>query len=105
MFSTWATFTNRFFSSHVRIQADRGHTIVRTGPYRFMRHPGYTSGIVSWLSTPIFFSSIWAWIPTILTIIGYIIRTALEDRTLQEELPGYMEYTQEVRYRLLPGIW
>ena len=105
MFSTWATFANRFFSSHVRIQADRGHTVVRTGPYRFMRHPGYSGGIVSWFSVPIFFSSIWTWIPTILTIIGYVIRTALEDRTLQEELPGYIEYTQEVRYRLLPGIW
>ena len=105
MFGTWATFANRFFSSHVRIQTDREHTVVREGPYRFMRHPGYTGGIVSWLSTPIFFSSTWAWIPTILTITGYVIRTALEDRTLQEELPGYMEYTQEVRYRLLPGIW
>ena len=105
MFSTWATFSNRFFSSHVRIQTDRGHTVVRSGPYQFMRHPGYTGVIVSWLSTPIFFSSTWTWIPTILAIMGFIIRTALEDRTLQEELPGYKEYTQEVRYRLLPGIW
>ncbi len=105
MFSTWATFANRFFSSHVRIQADRGHSVVREGPYRFMRHPGYSGAIVAWLSTPIFFSSTWAWIPTILTVIGFVIRTALEDRTLQEELPGYVEYTQEVRYRLLPRIW
>jgi len=105
MFSTWATFANPFFSSHVRIQTDRGHTVVRSGPYRFMRHPGYTGVIVSWLSTPIFFSSNWVWIPTILAITGFIIRTALEDRTLQEELPGYKEYAQEVRYRLLPGIW
>jgi len=105
MFSTWATFSNRFFSSHVRIQTDRGHTVVRSGPYQFMRHPGYAGVIVSWLSTPIFFSSTWTWIPTILAITGFIIRTALEDRTLQEELPGYKEYTQEVRCRLLPGIW
>jgi len=105
MFSTWATFANPFFSSHVRIQTDRGHTVVRSGPYRFMRHPGYTGVIVSWLSTPIFFSSTWVWIPTMLAITGFIIRTTLEDRTLQEELPGYKEYTQEVRYRLLPGIW
>jgi protein-S-isoprenylcysteine O-methyltransferase Ste14 len=105
MFSTWATFANRFFSSHVRIQADRGHTVVREGPYQFMRHPGYTGAVVCWLSTPIFFSSTWAWIPAILAIIGFVIRTSLEDRTLQEELPGYIEYTQEVRYRLLPGIW
>lgn len=105
MFSTWATFANRFFSSHVRIQTDRGHTVVRSGPYQFIRHPGYTGVIVCWLSTPIFFSSIWTWIPTILAITGFIIRTALEDRTLQEELLGYKEYTQEVRYRLLPRIW
>ena len=105
MFSTWATFANRFFSSHVRIQTDRGHTVVRSGPFLFVRHPGYTGVIVSWLSTPIFFSSTWTWIPTILAIIGFIIRTALEDRTLQEELPGYKEYAQEVRFRLLPWIW
>ena len=105
MFSTWATFANPFFSSHVRIQTDRGHTVGRSGPYRFMRHPGYTGVVVSWLSTPIFFSSTWVWIPTMLAITGFIIRTALEDRTLQEELPGYKEYVQEVRYRLLPGIW
>ena len=105
MFSTWATFANPFFSSHVRIQTDRGHTVVRSGPYRFIRHPGYIGVIVSWLSTPIFFSSNWVWIPTILAIAGFIIRTALEDRTLQKELPGYRQYAQEVRYRLLPGIW
>jgi protein-S-isoprenylcysteine O-methyltransferase Ste14 len=105
IFSTWATFANRFFSSHVRIQTDRGHIVVKDGPYRFMRHPGYMGGIVSWLSTPVFFSSIWAWIPSLLTVAGYVVRTALEDRTLQEELPGYKEYAQEVRYRLLPGVW
>lgn len=105
IFSTWATFANRFFSSHVRIQTDRGHTVVREGPYKFVRHPGYTGGIVSWLTTPIFFSSTWAWIPTLITILGYIVRTSLEDRTLHEELPGYKEYAKEVRYRLLPGIW
>ena len=105
MFSSWASYANRFFSSHVRIQTDRGHTVVREGPYQYMRHPGYTGGIISWLTTPLFFSSAWAWIPTLITVAGYIIRTALEDRFLQEELPGYKEYAGEVRYRLFPGIW
>ena len=105
MFSTWAMFANRFFSSHVRIQTERGHTVVRKGPYHFLRHPGYAGGIVSWIITPIFFSSWWLIIPTVLTITGYVVRTALEDHVLQEELPGYKEYVREVKYRLLPGIW
>jgi len=105
MFSTWAMFKNRFFSSHVRIQTDRGHIVVKEGPYAWVRHPGYTGGIFSWLTAAVFFSSWWVLIPTLLTIAGYIYRTILEDRTLQEELPGYKEYTQEVQYRLFPGIW
>ena len=102
---TWAMITNRFFSSHVRIQTDRGHQVVNTGPYRFVRHPGYAGGLISWLAAPVFFSSYWIIIPTILAIIGSILRTALEDRTLQKELPGYEEYASTVRYRLIPGIW
>ena len=105
MIGTWAMITNRFFSSHVRIQTDRGHTVVNSGPYKVIRHPGYVGGILSWLAAPVFFSSYWIVIPTILAIIGAILRTALEDWTLQEELPGYEEYASTVRYRLIPGIW
>ena len=105
MFSTWAMFRNRFFSSHVRIQKDRGHIVVKDGPYAIVRHPGYAGGIISWLTAAPFFSSWWVLIPMLLTIAGYIYRTRLEDDTLQAELPGYKAYTQEVRYRLLPGIW
>jgi protein-S-isoprenylcysteine O-methyltransferase Ste14 len=105
LFSTWAMFANQFFSSHVRIQTDRGHTVTRSGPYRFVRHPGYAGAIISWIAAVIFFGSYWMAIPVFITIIAFIVRTALEDRTLQEELPGYREYTQEVRYRLFPGIW
>jgi protein-S-isoprenylcysteine O-methyltransferase Ste14 len=102
---TWAMITNRFFSSHVRIQSDRGHTVVNTGPYRFLRHPGYAGGVLSWLAAPVYFSSWWLIIPTILAIIASIVRTNLEDQTLVEELPGYAAYAEEVPYRLFPGIW
>jgi protein-S-isoprenylcysteine O-methyltransferase Ste14 len=105
MVSTWAMVVNRFFSSHVRIQTDRGHTVISAGPYRVVRHPGYAGGIFAWIATPVFFSSYWVVIPTVAVILLTIIRTALEDRTLKEELPGYREYTERVRYRLLPGIW
>ena len=102
---TWAMLANRFFSSQVRIQSDRGHTVVSTGPYRFVRHPGYAGGILSWIGGPVFFSSYWSVIPTVIVIALMVIRTALEDRTLMDELPGYKDYAQKVRYRLLPGVW
>jgi protein-S-isoprenylcysteine O-methyltransferase Ste14 len=105
LLGTWAMVTNRFFSSHVRIQTDRGHVVVADGPYRFVRHPGYAGGLISWVATPIFFSSYWIVIPMILVMVASLVRTAREDQTLLEELPGYKEYAQEVRYRVLPGIW
>ncbi len=101
----WAMFSNRFFSSQVRIQTDRGHTVVREGPYKYVRHPGYAGGLISWLAAPVFFSSWWVLIPAVGVAAASFRRTALEDRTLQEELPGYAEYSQEVKYRLIPGIW
>jgi len=102
---SWAMIVNRFFSSQVRIQTDRGQTVVKEGPYKVVRHPGYAGGLLAWLAAPIFFSSYWLIIPTFLVMIANIIRTAKEDQTLQEELPGYAEYTREVKYRLVPGIW
>lgn len=105
MIGTWAMITNRFFSSQVRIQTDRGQHVVRDGPYRIVRHPGYAGGLLSWIAGPVFFSSSWAVIPAVLALFVTFTRTALEDQTLQDELPGYKEYTREVRYRLLPGIW
>lgn len=105
LFSTWAMVVNRFFSAVVRIQADRGHTVVTTGPYRFVRHPGYAGGLVGYLATPIALGTVWVFIPTLLTCMMLAVRTALEDRTLQAELPGYTEYARKTRHRLLPGIW
>lgn len=105
LIGSWAMVANRFFSSQVRIQTDRGQTVVKEGPYRIVRHPGYAGGLLSWLAGPVFFSSLWVILPTALVIIASLIRTALEDRTLQDELPGYEEYAQQTKYRLVPGIW
>ena len=104
-FSSYALLLNRFFSSVVRIQRDRGHTVVTAGPYRWIRHPGYAGGVVGHLALPLLLGSAWALIPGALTAGLTVLRTALEDRTLHEELPGYAEYARQTRYRLLPGVW
>jgi protein-S-isoprenylcysteine O-methyltransferase Ste14 len=96
---------NRFFSAVVRIQTDRGHVVVSDGPYRVMRHPGYAGGMLSYLASPLLLSSLWMFIPAVLTVAAMVARTALEDRTLRAELPGYADYARRVRYRLLPGLW
>jgi protein-S-isoprenylcysteine O-methyltransferase Ste14 len=103
--SGWAMVANAYFSTAVRIQEDRGHTVCNTGPYGYMRHPGYLGFILQSIGVPILFGSMWALIPGLLAVALMVARTALEDRTLQAELPGYQEYTQEVRHRLIPGIW
>lgn len=105
VFSSWALIENKFFSGVVRIQTDRSHRVVTTGPYRFVRHPGYAGGLWTYLAMPLLFDSLWAFIPTVLLAAVLILRTSLEDRTLQAELPGYKEYAQKTRYRLFPGIW
>jgi len=101
----WATGTNAFFSQVVRIQTERRHTVVNTGPYRYVRHPSYVGMILVMVSAPIMLASWWALIPGVISAVLMIIRTALEDKTLQAELPGYAEYAQRTRYRLAPGIW
>jgi protein-S-isoprenylcysteine O-methyltransferase Ste14 len=101
----WAMRANRFFSSVVRIQKDRGHAVVTDGPYRFVRHPGYTGMALFTLVTPLILDSRWAFLPAIVTIAVWVLRTALEDRTLRSELDGYDTYAQRVRYRLLPLLW
>lgn len=101
----WAMWTNRFYSSTVRIQTERGHEVVRNGPYRFVRHPGYVGGILLGISIALVMGSLWALIPAGVCVMLLIIRTYLEDTALQKELAGYAEYAGKVRYRLLPGIW
>jgi protein-S-isoprenylcysteine O-methyltransferase Ste14 len=102
---TWAMAVNAFFSSHVRIQKDRGQTVVATGPYAIVRHPAYITGAIAMLGIPLLLDSLWAFPPIILLCIGIVIRTALEDKTLLAELPGYKEYTEKVRFRLIPHVW
>jgi protein-S-isoprenylcysteine O-methyltransferase Ste14 len=89
----------------VRIQTDRDHRVVSTGPYRWMRHPGYAGSLLAYLATPLFLDSRWAFLPAVLITVVLVIRTNLEDQTLQDELGGYREYAGRVRYRLLPGVW
>jgi protein-S-isoprenylcysteine O-methyltransferase Ste14 len=102
---SWAMASNKFFSTLVRIQIDRGHTVAASGPYRYVRHPGYVGFIVSFFGMSLALGSLWALIPAVLIACLLIVRTYMEDRTLHDELPGYSDYAQRVRYRLLPGIW
>ena len=104
-FAAWAFVENRFFSSVVRIQVDRGHVVCDSGPYRIVRHPGYAGNVLPLLGIVMALSSLWTFVPAVLALIIAVIRTTLEDRTLQEELPGYKEYARRVRYRLFPGIF
>jgi protein-S-isoprenylcysteine O-methyltransferase Ste14 len=102
---TWSMGVNPFFEKTVRIQTERGHHVIDFGPYSFVRHPGYL-GFFGWcLSAPLLLGSLWAFVPVLLSIVGIVIRTTLEDRTLREELIGYGEYASRVRYRLIPRIW
>jgi protein-S-isoprenylcysteine O-methyltransferase Ste14 len=103
--AVWALVENRFFSLMVRIQMDRGHTVCDTGPYRYLRHPGYAGNLLSSIAIALALGSGWTLIAALFACIISIIRTMLEDRTLLSELPGYAEYAGRVRYRLIPGIW
>jgi protein-S-isoprenylcysteine O-methyltransferase Ste14 len=101
----WAMRTNAYFSTVVRIQGERGHAVCSSGPYRCVRHPGYVGYTLLFLAMPILLGSYWALVPWLAGSISMVIRTALEDRMLHAELPGYQKYARKVRYRLVPGIW
>jgi protein-S-isoprenylcysteine O-methyltransferase Ste14 len=101
----WAMHVNRFFSSIPRIQSERGHKVISSGPYRFVRHPGYTASLVAAIASGIALGS---WLSTLIVpfaVAGLIRRTIVEERLLERELPGYADYASRVRYRLVPGIW
>ena len=102
---TWAMLSNRFFSAVVRIQKERGHKVVDSGPYAIVRHPGYAGGVLVLLAMPLALGSAWGLLPAVITLGLYVIRTALEDATLAEELDGYKDYQKKVKYRLIPGVW
>jgi protein-S-isoprenylcysteine O-methyltransferase Ste14 len=102
---TWSMAVNRFFEATVRIQENRGHQVITSGPYRYVRHPGYVGVILQFIAVPLSLGTFAPWIPALLGVALYALRTALEDRTLTAELPGYAEYAQRTHYRLLPGVW
>ncbi len=101
----WAMVYNAYFAVTVRIQEERGHQVATGGPYRIVRHPAYLGMLFTTAGMLLFFSSIWAVIPAAVMLFFLVLRTALEDKTLQAELPGYVEFTHKTRYRLIPGIW
>jgi protein-S-isoprenylcysteine O-methyltransferase Ste14 len=102
---TWAMAVNPHFEATVRIQKNRGHKLISSGPYKIVRHPGYLAGILYTLSIPLIIGSAFAFIPVGIYAILFIIRTSLEDRTLHKELDGYSEYAKRVKHKLFPGIW
>jgi protein-S-isoprenylcysteine O-methyltransferase Ste14 len=101
----WAMRVNRFFSPVVRIQSERGHGVVAAGPYRHVRHPDYLGGLVCLVCGGLALGSGWAMAPLGLCVLMILRRTALEDRFLHEQLPGYPDFAERVRHRLLPGLW
>lgn len=101
----WATACNAFFSQVMRIQTDRGHAVASGGPYRFVRHPAYAGTLLTSLAVPLLLGSWWALLSGGASAVLVVVRTALEDRALQDELPGYRAYAGHVRRRLLPGLW
>jgi protein-S-isoprenylcysteine O-methyltransferase Ste14 len=101
----WAMITNAYFSTAARIQNDRGQTVCRSGPYRFVRHPGYSGTVLQSAGTSILLGSLWSLIPAAAAIACMVARTVLEDRMLKNELPGYRDFARDVPHRLVPGIW
>ena len=104
-FYTWAILVNRFFSTAVRIQSDRGQHVITNGPYGIVRHPGYAGGVLAFVASALALNSLLVIIPAVATLAGFVGRTAGEDRMLQKELAGYVDYSAKVRYRLIPGVW
>jgi protein-S-isoprenylcysteine O-methyltransferase Ste14 len=101
----WAMVHNPHFERAVRIQSERGHRVVRSGPYHYVRHPGYLGTLLFYVAFPLISGSVLAGCGGVLGIIGILVRTSLEDKTLRKELAGYTEYAREVRYRLVPYVW
>ena len=101
----WAMSANAHFEKTVRIQSDRDHQVCSAGPYRYVRHPGYTGIILAAFGGPLLLGSWVALIPGVLSAVLFVWRTAIEDRMLSAELPGYAEFTAKTRYRLAPGVW
>jgi protein-S-isoprenylcysteine O-methyltransferase Ste14 len=104
-FAAWAMVTNKFFAKCVAIQTERKHAVITTGPYAYVRHPGYAGTLLAFITLPVALGSLWAFLPASAGLSLWVVRTFLEDRTLQKGLEGYSEYASRVRWRLIPGIW
>jgi protein-S-isoprenylcysteine O-methyltransferase Ste14 len=103
--TTWAQAVNRFFEPGVRIQTERGHHVVDTGPYAIIRHPGYFAACLLFAGIALALGSWWALIPAAFAALLIIIRTEWEDRMLHAKLDGYAAYAKRVAFRLIPGVW
>jgi protein-S-isoprenylcysteine O-methyltransferase Ste14 len=103
--SEWALLENKFFETGVRVQKERGQTVVSTGPYAVVRHPGYAAFIMLYSAFPLIVGSVYALYLSLVMALLFVVRTALEDITLQKELPGYAAYTKRTKYRLVPLLW
>lgn len=103
--AVWAMVVNPYFSAVARIQEDRGQVVVKTGPYRIVRHPSYAGAVLASLALPFMLETLWALAPALGMAVAVVIRTRLEDCMLREGLPGYESYAKETRYRLMPGVW
>ena len=104
-FTSWALVVNKFFEGIVRIQTERKHTVVTTGPYSIVRHPGYAGMILFYLAMPFGLGSLYGLIPALLLAAAFVFRTHFEDEFLQKELKGYKEYCRKTKYRLIPFVW
>ena len=104
-FSLWSMLHNPFFEGTIRIQNDRMHKVIKSGPYKIVRHPGYIGMLLGSFPLPFAFGSALSFIPVFIMVIIVFVRTFYEDKTLQEELTGYSDYCKEVKYRLIPYIW
>ncbi len=104
-FAAWAVAENRFFYSVVVVRTDRGHVVCDSGPYHLVRHPGYAGNILALFGIVLALGSVWTLLPVTAALAVSVLRTVLEDRALQEELPGYRDYARRVPYRLMPGIF
>jgi protein-S-isoprenylcysteine O-methyltransferase Ste14 len=104
-FAAWAMIVNKFFTKFVEIQTEREHAVITNGPYAYVRHPGYAGSLLAFIALPVALGSLWALLPASAGLSLWIVRTYLEDRTLQKELDGYAQYASRVRRRLVPGIW
>jgi len=104
-FAAWAMVANKFFAKFAAIQTEREHVVINTGPYAYVRHPGYAGSLLAFIALPIALGSLWALLPAAVGLSLWVLRTFLEDRTLQKGLEGYTEYAQKVPWRLIPHIW